>query len=123
MDDQEKDLTQNNDPIDGQIGLEDLYYEMSQKDNQPEKVSLEPLDGQVTFDDLAQSVSSADNKSFDNQSNEKLDKKVIEKTDSTGSRETKNDEDLIQNQDEDRASTAGKRRLHKGREVRNYVAS
>ena len=62
MDDQEKEPIESNEPIDGQIGLEDLYYEMSQKENQPEIVSSEPLDGQVTFDDLTQSISSAQDK-------------------------------------------------------------
>ncbi len=65
MDDQEKEPIESNEPIDGQIGLEDLYYEMSQKENQPEIVSSEPLDGQVTFDDLTQSISSAQDKQIE----------------------------------------------------------
>ena len=59
MDDKEKELTQNNDPIDGQIGLEDLYYEMSQKNNSKQQLIDEPIDGQISLDDLQKSISSA----------------------------------------------------------------
>jgi len=78
MDEQEKDFVESNDPIDGQIGLEDLYYEMSQKEDKSPEIVSEPLDGQISLEDL-QNISSTDNKPNSIEHNAKIQIDELEK--------------------------------------------
>ncbi len=57
--DEDNELHTSNEPIDGQVGLEDLYYEMSQKQENLEDEILEPIDGQMSLEDL-QAISSTE---------------------------------------------------------------
>ncbi len=54
MDEFDKDKidSQDNTPIDGQLGLEDLYYQLSMQQPPEPVVDHTPIDGQMSFDDL-----------------------------------------------------------------------
>ena len=59
MDDFDNELDHS--PIDGQLGLEDLYYEMSTKQQVDNVQQNNPIDGQISFDDYTiHNVSSQD---------------------------------------------------------------
>ncbi len=68
MDEEKDESLENSQPIDGQLGLEDLYYEMSQKQDTQEIAPIEPLDGQMSLEDLQNSVSSVDKIEIDESS-------------------------------------------------------
>lgn len=66
MDDEKKDFDENqNVPIDGQLGLEDLYYEMSTKEQVDESITNNPIDGQISLDDICAVHSNQDTKNMD----------------------------------------------------------
>lgn len=66
MDEEKKDFDENqNVPIDGQLGLEDLYYEMSTKEQVDESINSNPIDGQISLDDLCVVHSNQDTKNMD----------------------------------------------------------
>ena len=46
------DLVQDNSPIDGQLGLEDLYYEISTRPIDNQETPPQPLEGQMSLQDL-----------------------------------------------------------------------
>ena len=54
MDEFDKDKidSQDNTPIDGQLGLEDLYYQLSTQQPPEPVIDHTPIDGQMSFDDL-----------------------------------------------------------------------
>ncbi len=83
MDEQEKDSVESNNPIDGQIGLEDLYYEMSQKEDKSPEIVLKPLDGQISLEDL-QNISSADEKPNSMEDNKQIEIDKFEETNDFG---------------------------------------
>ena len=61
MDDNFDDISnQSNEPLQGQVGLEDLYYEMSTKQKDEPILDNSPIDGQVSFDDLANATSNVE---------------------------------------------------------------
>ena len=43
---------QTNNPIDGQMGLEELYYQLSTQEKEEEQSPPKPIDGQLSLDDL-----------------------------------------------------------------------
>ena len=83
MDEQEKDSVESNNPIDGQIGLEDLYYEMSQKEDKSPEIVLKPLDGQMSLEDL-QNISSAEEKPNSMEDNKQTEIDKFEETNDFG---------------------------------------
>lgn len=67
MDDNKNDFEEiSSQPIDGQLGLEDLYYEMSTKDKPQDEINNEPIDGQISLDDLCIHNISPENQTAEN---------------------------------------------------------